>query len=168
MLALIASGRTAVFRSLRRPRHGDAALVRHVDDNGLCRPPCPGALQDRRRLAVASDLRPTGLPAPPPRLDAIELLTLLAEQSARIGILPGTCKTGTAASASRAGSDDRMSIGPARSAANKKTRQRFKIAQPDAPIQPFRRRRGRRNRRRFSHGCRRPYGGRPVAGSPHQ
>ena len=28
--------------------------------------------------------RPTGLPAPPPRLDAIELLTLLAEQSARL------------------------------------------------------------------------------------
>jgi hypothetical protein len=29
--------------------------------------------------------RPTGLPAPPPRLDAIELLKLLAEQSARSG-----------------------------------------------------------------------------------
>src|ERR1700688_2165732 len=40
------------------------------------------------RIRGASQLlrifRPTGLSAPPPRLDAIELLTLLAEQSARL------------------------------------------------------------------------------------
>ena len=58
MLALIASGGLVVFRLLRRPRRGDAALVRNVGDIGLCRPSYPGALPDRRRLAVASDLSP--------------------------------------------------------------------------------------------------------------
>jgi len=55
MLALIASGGLLYF-GFTRPRHGDAALVRNVGDNGLCRRSRAGALPDRRRVATASHL----------------------------------------------------------------------------------------------------------------
>ena len=114
-------------------------------------------------------VRPTKLAAPPPQLDAIELLTLLAEQSARLAPgSPGAGKAGAAASRCGAGSQGEASTGRAGFAANKATRQPFEIPQPDLPIQPFRRRRGDRDHRRFACRCRRPAGCGPVAGSPHQ
>ena len=58
MLALIDQRRAVVFRLLRRPRRGDAALVRNLGDNGVRRPSCAGAFPDRRRVAAASDFSP--------------------------------------------------------------------------------------------------------------
>ena len=76
------------------------------------------------RIAGVSQLlrifRPTKLAAPPPRLDAVELLTLLVEQSAAAGAghPPGACKPAAAASRCRAG------IGMARTSIRSRPRRR--------------------------------------------
>jgi Ethylbenzene dehydrogenase/Prokaryotic cytochrome b561 len=76
-------------------------------------------------------LRPTGLSAPPPQLDAIELLSLLAEQSARLQPESGGAETA---------SETRMQ--PVQRAAPVRPVQRETRVQPvrrEAPLQPVQR-----------------------------
>jgi len=133
--------------------------------------------------------RPTGLSAPPPQLDAVELLALLVEQSARlqpeseladkaspeahVPPVPAAqrCRAAQGYCARPAGGTELSS--PSRAGSGcKKTRAgnrgKKQTAKHDVAIQSLRRRRSGRHHRRIDHGRSRSDGCRPATDSPHQ
>src|SRR6185437_2796679 len=71
--------RPALFRCIRRLYSVDGALVRSLVGAGVCMPARPRSLKIGGMPQLLRIFRPERLPTPPPRLDAVELLTLLAE-----------------------------------------------------------------------------------------
>ena len=116
------------------------------------------------RIGGASQLlrifRPTRLTAPPPRLDAVELLTLLAEQSARLAPDSAQAARRAGTAAARCSARDRIrrtEFAPRRRGPRSQTTsQRLETAKPDVAIQSFRGRRRRRDHRRLGHRGNRP------------
>jgi hypothetical protein len=75
--------------------------------------------------------RPTRLTAPPPRLDAVELLTLLAEQSARLA--PESAQPVTPKPLSRDGAQDRTAAGSSAAQARPGARRQGGVSKPRNP-----------------------------------